>query len=82
MIWGQYCPIVRAVNGTELVRKIRNLGRRRNVPVRFDPQHGKGSHGMLFFGERNTVIKDRKKEIGGGLLAKVLRDLGLTKGDL
>ncbi len=82
MIWGQYCPIVRAVNGTEFVRKIRALGRRRSIPVQFYPKPGKGSHGVLFFGSRRTTIKDRKQEIGAGLLADMLRQLGIRKRDL
>jgi hypothetical protein len=35
---------------------------------------GKGSHGRLYFGEEYTTLKDRKKEIGRDLLAKMCRD--------
>jgi predicted RNA binding protein YcfA (HicA-like mRNA interferase family) len=41
-----------------------------------------GSHGRLYVGDRFTTIKDRKKEIGPGLLAKMLRDLGIDPNDL
>ncbi len=74
--------MIAAVNGTEFLRRVRRIGKRRNIPVRFDAVIGKGSHGVLFFGRRSTVIKDRKKEIGAGLLAAMLRRLGLSKRDL
>jgi mRNA interferase HicA len=50
--------------------------------VSFDRGHGKGSHGRLYYGERFTTLKDRKKEIGPGLLSAMLAQLGLTRADL
>jgi mRNA interferase HicA len=50
--------------------------------VRFDATRGKGSHGTLYYGDRFTVVKDRRKECGPGLLAKMLADLGLSRRDL
>jgi predicted RNA binding protein YcfA (HicA-like mRNA interferase family) len=70
------------VTGSEFERKIRALGRERGVVVAFDAGHGKGSHGRLYFGGRFTTLKDRKKEIGPGLLKAMLAQLGLTKQDL
>ena len=70
------------MNGNEFERKIRKLGRRRGVAVMFDSGPGKGSHGRLYYGERFTTLKDRKKEIGPGLLNAMLNQLGLTKADL
>jgi mRNA interferase HicA len=46
-----------------------------------DYGHGKGSR-RLDFGNRFTTLKDRKKEIGPGLLNAMLAQLGLTKADL
>ena len=37
---------------------------------------------MLYYGDRKTVVKDRRKEIGPGLLAAMTRQLGLDAGDL
>ena len=70
------------MTGAELLRRIQDLGKRSGVPVHFDQRHGKGSHGTLYFGTRKTTVKDRKKEIGAGLLNAMLRQLGLTKKDL
>jgi mRNA interferase HicA len=69
------------MNGNEFERWIRKLGRVRGVPVSFDSGHGKGSHGRLYFGDRFTTLKDRKKEIGPGLLKAMLDQLGLKRRD-
>jgi mRNA interferase HicA len=65
------------MTGSEFERRIRKLGRKRGVPVSFDRGHGKGSHGRLYYGDRFTTLKDRKKEIGPGLLKAMLVQLGL-----
>jgi hypothetical protein len=36
----------------------------------------------LYYGSRFTTLKDRRKEIGPGLLGAMLAQLGLTKADL
>jgi hypothetical protein len=68
--------------GGELIPKIQALGKARDVSVFFDIKQGKGSHGTLFYGTRKTTVKDRKKEIGPGLLAAMLGQLGLSRKDL
>ena len=68
--------------GDDFKRRIKKLGRKRGVGVSFDRGHGKGSHGRLYYGDRFTTLKDRKKEIGPGLLNAMLAQLGLTKADL
>ena len=70
------------MTGGELVRRVRRLGRLRCVSVRLDRRRGKGSHGRLYYGSRFTTIKDRKKELSAGLLAKMLAQLGLSKEDI
>jgi predicted RNA binding protein YcfA (HicA-like mRNA interferase family) len=52
------------------------------VPVRYDGKPGKGSHGRVYYGHAFTTIKSPGKEIGEGLLRKMLADLGLKKEDL
>ena len=70
------------MTGNEFVRRIRRLGRERGVAVRFEPRPGKGSHGRLYFGDRFTTLKDRRKEIGQGLLSAMVRQLGLSREDV
>jgi mRNA interferase HicA len=45
-------------------------------------ERGSGSHGTLYVGNRFTVVKDLKKEIGAGLLSDMLKQLGIRKEDL
>jgi mRNA interferase HicA len=66
----------------EFIRRVTVLGSARCVPERFDATRGKGSHGTLYYGDRFTVVKDRCKECGPGLLNKMLGDLGLRRRDL
>jgi len=70
------------VNGQEFERRVRRLGRRRGVTLSFDAAPGKGSHGRLYYGSRFTTLKDRRQEIGPGLLNAMLDQLGLSRGDL
>ena len=42
---------------------------------------GAGSHGTLYAGKHRTTVKNRKKDIGKGLLAKMLTDLGIDRDD-
>jgi mRNA interferase HicA len=70
------------MTGAEFIRAVRRLGRRHGMEVRFVTRRGKGSHGTLYFGDRKAVVKDRKKELSRGLLADMLRQLGLDPADL
>lgn len=71
-----------AMTGAEFIHALRQLGRRRGVAVRFVVRRGEGSHATLFYGERKTIVKDRKKALSGGLLADMLRQLDLDARDL
>ena len=44
-------------------------------------ERGKGSHITLNYGSNKTVVKDRRKELGPGLLSQMIRDLGLERAD-
>ena len=70
------------MTGEEVVRRVQRLGRERGVAVRLDSRAGKGSHGRLYYGGRFATIKNRRKEIGVGLLAAMLQQLGLSRDDL
>lgn len=70
------------MTGADFIRRIRKIARARRIEVRFESRRDKGSHGRLYFGDRFTTVKDRKKEIGPGLLRKMLTDLGLDPSDL
>lgn len=70
------------MKGAEFERRVQRLARRRKVTCQFVADKGKGSHGRLYLGEEFTTLKDRKKEIGCDLLAKMCRDLDIDPHDL
>lgn len=72
---------VGCINGRQFIARVRIWARARQLTVRFVASEGSGSHGTLHAGHRKTTVKDRKKEIGKGLLAKMLADLGIDKDD-
>ena len=67
------------MNGNELIARLRKLALAQGIKVELVTRGGKGSHARLYFGDRFTTLKDRRKEIGPGLLRKMLRDLDIDK---
>jgi mRNA interferase HicA len=70
------------LTGEEFLRKLQALARRKQMPCSFAPAKGKGSHGRVYFGTAFTTVKDRKKEIGAGLLSAMCKDLGIERREL
>jgi mRNA interferase HicA len=70
------------IKGSEFLRKVQRIAKAKDVTCVFVPGRGKGSHGTLYFGSRLTVLKDRRKEIGPGLLRAMCKDLGIEPKDL
>lgn len=69
------------MTGREFIRRVTRIGRQRGVSVSINTERGKGSHITLYYGSHRTIVKDRQKEIGPGLLARMIRDLGLERQD-
>lgn len=61
----------------EFLRRARQYAKRHELEFAFNPRRGKGSHGRILLGERITAIKSGNKELGAGLVHKMLRDLGI-----
>ena len=70
------------MNGRQFIAKVRKWTRSRNLAARFVASEGPGSHGTLYAGDRKTTVKDREEDIGKGLLAKMLDDLGIDGDDI
>ncbi len=70
------------VKGAEFVRRIRKLGRQRGIQVEWKAERGKGSHGLLYFGERLTTVRNLKDEVDRGAFHGMLKQLGLEARDL
>ena len=70
------------MTGNEFIRKVKKLGRQRDVVVQFVTRRGKGSHGTLFYGARFTIVRNPKDELKTGTLHAMLAQLGLHLEDL
>lgn len=73
---------IKIVKGSEFLRKLQRLARRRGVRFHYEPSLGKGSHGRVWLEKVSTIMKDPKKELGTGLLRAMCRDLGIEPRDL
>lgn len=70
------------MTGRQFIARVRRWARLRDLEVRFVGSEGPGSHGTLYVGGRKTTVKDRRKNIGPGLLSKMLADLGIGRHEL
>ena len=80
--FAHFCAIVLTVNGREFITRVRRLARKNGIAVKFDRTRGKGSHGTLYYGERRTVVKDRRKPLKTGTLRGMCGQLGIDPNDL
>ena len=71
--------LVESMNGNELIKKIRKLGKERDLTVRIDKKRGRGSHFTLYFGNKRTIMKDRTQEIGAWFIEEDTRQSGSEK---
>ncbi|MDE0037779.1 MAG: hypothetical protein OXU77_09505 [Gammaproteobacteria bacterium] len=69
------------MTGRQFIARVRRWARMRELEVGFVASEGAGSHGTLYVGDHKTTVKDRRKEIGKGLLAKMLADLDIDRDD-
>jgi len=69
------------LKAAEFIRRARRFSKRSNLEFQYDPRRWKGSHGRIFVGDRLTAIKSGNKNIGIGLLRKMLKDLKIDPKD-
>ena len=70
------------MRGSEFIRRLKSLGLKTGVRVTVVARRGKGSHETLFYGDRFTIIPDRKKELKKGTVCAMLNQLGLDLKDI
>jgi mRNA interferase HicA len=54
----------REVKGSEFLRKVKSIAKRKKLAYRWSPERGVGSHDTVYLGGRFTVVKDLKNEFG------------------
>ncbi len=67
------------MNGDQFIRRTRKWAKAHELDERVDPSRGKGGHVTQWIGDRFTVVKTG--EIGAGLLAAMLKQLGIPKDE-
>lgn len=67
------------MNGNEFIKREKKYAKANGLDSHFDPGRGKGSHGMLYIGDRRASVK--RSEIGRGLLNAMLTQLNIKKED-
>lgn len=67
------------VDGSEFIRRARRHAKRAGLGYRYEPRHGKGSHGTLWVGDHRTIVKRGK--LKPGLFHAMLKQLDIRKED-
>lgn len=70
------------MRGNELIRRVQKYAKARGLPCEWHPDLGKGSHGVLILGDRRTVVRNPKDELKTGTFHAMLKQLGLSRGDI
>ena len=64
-------------DGKGIHKRAKRHAWRTRKTYRFDPRHGKGSHGMLYVGDRRTTVK--QGEFAAGTFRNMLQQLDIAK---
>jgi mRNA interferase HicA len=70
------------VRGHEFLKRTRRYARARGLAWSWQPDLGKGSHGILRVGVRWTTVRYLRDEIKTGTLLAMLRQLGIGRNEL
>lgn len=70
------------MKGSEFIKRIQRLAKERGVSCSWNPDMGKGSHGVLKFGNGRTTVRNPKDELKTGTYHAMLKQLGLSERDL
>ncbi|MDP2792880.1 MAG: type II toxin-antitoxin system HicA family toxin [Sulfurisoma sp.] len=70
------------MKGSEFLKRIRKLAKEKAVACSWHPEKGKGSHGVLKYGDKRTTVRNLKDELKTSTYHGMLKQLGLTDKDL
>jgi mRNA interferase HicA len=71
-----------ALKGSEFVRKVQGLAKKKGVRFEHKAERGKGSHSTLYLGDKRTTVRNLKDELKTGTLHAMLKQLGIQDSDL
>ena len=67
---------------SEFLKRIQKLAKEKAVFCSWHPEKGKGSHGVLKYGNYRTTLRNLKEELKTGTYHAMLKQLGLTDKDI
>jgi mRNA interferase HicA len=70
------------MTGSEFIRRLRRLARKRGLRVVLDEAAGKGDHATLYLDGRRTIVPDMRSDIPRGTFHNMCRKLGINPRDL
>jgi mRNA interferase HicA len=70
------------MKGSEFVKRVQRYAKKAGLACEWHPDKGKGSHGVLYVGDRLTVVRNPKEELKTGTYHAMLKQLGLKQSDL
>lgn len=70
------------MKGSEFLRRLQRMARRRGWQFEWCPDRGKGSHGLLIMNGRRTILPDLKAELKKGTYHAALSELDIKADDL
>ena len=71
-----------ATTANKFIRKVKALGKQRDVEVRVDASRGKGSHQTRYFGGTFTVVRNPEDELKTGTFHAMCSQLGIKPTNL
>ena len=70
------------MRGNEFIRRVQKYAKRKGIACEWRPDRGKGSHGLLIFGDSRTVVRNPKDKLKTGTYHAMLKQLGITEQDI
>jgi mRNA interferase HicA len=67
------------MKGSEFVRKVKKLARKQGIECKHVKERGDGSHSLLYFGNKRTVVRNLKDALKKGTLQAMLKQLGIDE---
>lgn len=70
------------MRGSEFIKKVKKLAKKRGIKSYVDKKRGKGSHVTLYFGKKFTIVRNPQDELKTGTLKAMLAQLEIREDEL
>jgi mRNA interferase HicA len=70
------------MKGSEFLKRLKALAKRKKWEYDWRPDRGKGSHGIASLNGQKTVVRNLKDELKTGTFHGMLKQLGIDESDL